>query len=93
MTYKQSVDLSSIIEDHRLSLGAGQNASLRYVAGLLGVSHETLRSWAEEGVNPSLQFLYERKNHVAKTHNFLARLIAVLTPESADLVVAEANES
>ena len=83
---------NKLIDSHLLAIGSnGKKASLRYAAGLCGVSHETLRGW-QDGHEPTLQFVLERMGHVAETYNFYRSLAAELTPAPVDLVVAEAGE-
>lgn len=65
--------------------------SLRYAAGLVGMSHEGLRGWLN-GQVPDIAYIIERKNEVAAAYRFLDDAAALLTPSSADLVVAEASE-
>jgi hypothetical protein len=60
-------------------------------AGLLGVSHETLRGW-QRGHVPDLAFLLEKKQQVVSAYKFLDLAIGSITPVTEDLVVAEANE-
>jgi hypothetical protein len=83
--------LNSLIDSFLQATGSdGKKASLRYAAGLCGVSYETLRGW-QDNHEPELKFILERKGHVAETYNFLEALSKQLTPEAVDLVVAGAD--
>lgn len=77
--------LSSLVQNYV------RGKSLRLAAGLLGVSHETLRGW-QQGHIPDLAFLLEKKQQVVAAYKFLDMAISSATPVTEDLVVAEASE-
>ncbi|UYN89930.1 MAG: hypothetical protein KIT08_01515 [Anaerolineales bacterium] len=86
--------IREILTDYEKNIASdGKSKSLRFSAGLLGVSHTALDDWKAGRYVPKYEQLVACRERIATSYQTVTDLIAAITERNAaDLVVGEADK-